>query len=39
MIEDKDNNNQNSELKTESELDSNNIENSNDGFLDQKSEI
>ena len=39
MIEDKDNNNQNSELKKESELDSNNLENSNDGLLDQKSEI
>src|SRR6056300_965130 len=37
MIENKNNTNENSE--SESELDSNNIENSNDGFLDQKSEI
>ena len=37
MIEDKNNTNENS--KSESELDSNNLENSNDGLLDQKSEI
>src|SRR6056300_952900 len=37
MIENKNNTNENSE--SESELDSNNLENSNDGLLDQKSEI